>query len=423
MEPNAFGRVARWLTRLLLAAALLLASAPVHETGAAEGTPTPSTSSGQAPGEAAYPAVAMPAFLPYALGSALAVGSPAQVVVTIPPDELPANAVSWQLAVLFRYDPAAGRWQELPTSREQRGDDLLLTAETSGPATLAAALSTSTETGNYEQPWQPTVQDFQVDLFTGAATVRIPIDAPAGRGGLTPGLALSYNSGVVDALHGDVNPQASWAGLGWSLDVGYIARTIELDANYVPRCKDEYTLVLSGNRHRSGRAGHDHDLLPGRPADRAAAGGRGLPTDRRFTGQRNESALGSLYDYGARFYSSALGRFISADTIVPEPGNPQSLNRFSYALGNPLRYIDPTGHGSEGPLPPPEVCEHAPYAPGCSGPVPTGAEPTYDSESWNDFNFGRWLLSLIGIYDGIEFDSPFYRYNLTNMGVYSIIRL
>jgi RHS repeat-associated protein len=56
-----------------------------------------------------------------------------------------------------------------------------------------------------------------------------------------------------------------------------------------------------------------------------------LPTDYRFTGQRSEEAtLGSLYDYGARFYSPVLGRFLSADTIVPSPGNPQSLNRYSY---------------------------------------------------------------------------------------------
>ena len=76
-----------------------------------------------------------------------------------------------------------------------------------------------------------------------------------------------------------------------------------------------------------------------------------LPTDRRFTGQRSEEAgLGSLYDYGARFYSPALGRFLSPDTIVPEPGNPQSLNRYSYAKNNPIRYIDSTGHC--GPLTP-----------------------------------------------------------------------
>jgi hypothetical protein len=37
-------------------------------------------------------------------------------------------------------------------------------------------------------------------------------------------------------------------------------------------------------------------------------------------------------------------RFVQADTIVPEPGNPQSLNRYAYTLNNPLKYTDPSGH-------------------------------------------------------------------------------
>jgi hypothetical protein len=46
----------------------------------------------------------------------------------------------------------------------------------------------------------------------------------------------------------------------------------------------------------------------------------------------------------ARYYDPALGRFISADTIVPEPGNPQDFNRYAYVRNNPLTYTDPTGH-------------------------------------------------------------------------------
>jgi RHS repeat-associated protein len=53
--------------------------------------------------------------------------------------------------------------------------------------------------------------------------------------------------------------------------------------------------------------------------------------------------LGLLY-YGARFYVPGLGRFASADTIVPNPTNPQSYNRYSYVRNNPLNMADPTGH-------------------------------------------------------------------------------
>ena len=49
----------------------------------------------------------------------------------------------------------------------------------------------------------------------------------------------------------------------------------------------------------------------------------------------------------ARQFDPALGRFLQADSIIPNPANPQSLNRYSYTLGNPLRYTDPSGHLTE----------------------------------------------------------------------------
>ena len=45
-----------------------------------------------------------------------------------------------------------------------------------------------------------------------------------------------------------------------------------------------------------------------------------IPTDRLYTGQRQETF--GLYDYRARYYHPALGRFVSADPLVPEPGTP-----------------------------------------------------------------------------------------------------
>jgi RHS repeat-associated protein len=68
-----------------------------------------------------------------------------------------------------------------------------------------------------------------------------------------------------------------------------------------------------------------------------------LPTDYGFTGQRRDSYL-DTYSMGAREYDPSLGRWLSADSIVPDPANPQSLNRYAYVRNNPLKYVDPTGH-------------------------------------------------------------------------------
>jgi len=67
-----------------------------------------------------------------------------------------------------------------------------------------------------------------------------------------------------------------------------------------------------------------------------------LPTDKGFTGQRLD-ATGLMF-YNARYYDSAIGRFISADTTGPDAGNPQVLNRYAYTGNNPLKYTDPSGH-------------------------------------------------------------------------------
>jgi RHS repeat-associated protein len=69
-----------------------------------------------------------------------------------------------------------------------------------------------------------------------------------------------------------------------------------------------------------------------------------LGTDQKFTGQRQDS--NQFYYYGARYYDAGVGRFLSPDSIIPDLGNPQALNRYSYVYNNPLRYTDPSGHAA-----------------------------------------------------------------------------
>lgn len=51
-----------------------------------------------------------------------------------------------------------------------------------------------------------------------------------------------------------------------------------------------------------------------------------------------------LINMNARLYDPVLGRFISADSIVPDATNWDDYNRYMYVRGNPMKYTDPSGH-------------------------------------------------------------------------------
>ena len=77
-------------------------------------------------------------------------------------------------------------------------------------------------------------------------------------------------------------------------------------------------------------------MATGPPGDSATRPG--------FTGQR-EDARNGLILFPARAYDPELGRFIQPDPTVQHPGDPQDLNRYTYARNNPLTNVDPTGYG------------------------------------------------------------------------------
>jgi RHS repeat-associated protein len=68
-----------------------------------------------------------------------------------------------------------------------------------------------------------------------------------------------------------------------------------------------------------------------------------------FTGKERDAESGNDY-FGARFYSSSTGRFMSPDYSDGDPvpyadfSNPQSLNLYAYAGNNPLTNTDADGH-------------------------------------------------------------------------------
>ena len=65
----------------------------------------------------------------------------------------------------------------------------------------------------------------------------------------------------------------------------------------------------------------------------------------KFTGKERDNESG-LDDFGARYNSSSMGRFMSPDPVMVSwrrMVNPQIWNAYSYAGNNPLRFVDPTG--------------------------------------------------------------------------------
>jgi RHS repeat-associated protein len=70
----------------------------------------------------------------------------------------------------------------------------------------------------------------------------------------------------------------------------------------------------------------------------------------RFTGKERDTESGNDY-FGARYYASSMGRFLSPDwsaKMEPVPyaklDNPQTLNLYAYVGNNPLRFVDADGH-------------------------------------------------------------------------------
>src|SRR5574340_1185448 len=96
----------------------------------------------------------------------------------------------------------------------------------------------------------------------------------------------------------------------------------------------------------------------------------------------------NLYDYGARYYDPALGRFLSADSLLPNLYDPQQLNRYGYARNNPAKLIDPSGH---------QVMSPPLLAPPAAGPA--AIFPGFDLASWDPFGVKAWFNEQISKID------------------------
>lgn len=73
-----------------------------------------------------------------------------------------------------------------------------------------------------------------------------------------------------------------------------------------------------------------------------SAGVLASESTRGFTGHEQDDEVG-LVNMGARIYDPLLGRFLSPDPTIPDAGNLQSYNRYTYVNNRPLSLTDPSG--------------------------------------------------------------------------------
>ncbi|MDM8160146.1 RHS repeat-associated core domain-containing protein [Labilibaculum sp. K2S] len=67
--------------------------------------------------------------------------------------------------------------------------------------------------------------------------------------------------------------------------------------------------------------------------------------NRGYTMHEHMNGFG-LINMNGRVYDPKVGRFLSPDPVLQDPGNTQNMNRYSYAWNNPLKYTDPSGYTS-----------------------------------------------------------------------------
>jgi RHS repeat-associated protein len=146
-----------------------------------------------------------------------------------------------------------------------------------------------------------------------------------------------------------VNPNISGAAAA-----AWIIEWLVTDQLGTPRMIFDKTGSLAGTKR--------HDYLPFGEELYANAGIRSTtlgytaagntPADKvrqKFTEQERDDETGLDYMH-ARYFANVQGRFTSVDPlqVSARPRSPQSWNRYSYALNNPLRYSDPSGMTTSG---------------------------------------------------------------------------
>ena len=103
-------------------------------------------------------------------------------------------------------------------------------------------------------------------------------------------------------------------------------------------------------------------------------------TNRGFTDHEHLDDA-QLIHMNGRAYDYNLGRFLSVDPFIQEPGNSQSMNPYSYIMNNPLAGTDPSGY---------KACAESEGKPRCDAIIyPNGIPDSTGGAEKNNGNFGN----------------------------------
>ncbi|MEU3567369.1 RHS repeat-associated core domain-containing protein [Kitasatospora sp. NPDC036755] len=100
-----------------------------------------------------------------------------------------------------------------------------------GAMVLAATAGTAGPSGDYKATPLSSASTWSTALNSGAFAWSYDMPLTAMPGGLTPKVALSYNSGAIDGRTANSNNQGSWVGDGFDLSPGFVERSYKACAD------------------------------------------------------------------------------------------------------------------------------------------------------------------------------------------------
>ncbi len=187
--------------------------------------------------------------------------APLTITVRYTPQQLQARGLTEHSLQFFWFDPDArmtrsdgtlqhGQWVPMPTQVDPATHTAQMTVDHFSAFQLSDGSSPSAA-------YIPSLQNWQLGLFTGAANFSYPIDVPAGPGGLKPALELSYSSAASDGTGGARDKwQAGWVGKGWSFDPG---GSVSLNRSPAGERWNNFSFVFAGRSFNVVKG----QLLPG----------------------------------------------------------------------------------------------------------------------------------------------------------------